>query len=212
MRDSSPPRLNRSCAAPMSMTASGPPPAVMLPATCTGTRRTPTCNSSSAATSNGRPSACAAAAFRKTVAGANSASRSAPGARCGIRPGAKAGSASASAPITRRRTGAAFASVAGNALATTSSTGAARATCGAAAASAYNPSGKLPWRARSCTSGWPPAARVARVNSCSAEALIRCTANASATPSITAAAATRLRPGWRRRSCQERVRNRPAMR
>ncbi|MDZ7927344.1 MAG: hypothetical protein U5L46_09765 [Agrobacterium sp.] len=42
-------------------------------------------------------------------------------------------------------------------------------------------------------------------NSASAEALIRCTANASATPSMTATTADALRQGWWRSSCQEKV-------
>jgi hypothetical protein len=64
---------------------------------------------------------------------------------------------------------------------------------------------------RSSRSGWPLTARTALENSPSAEALIRCTENASATPSITATTAAALRQGWWRSSCQEKVRNRASM-
>jgi hypothetical protein len=49
--------------------------------------------------------------------------------------------------------------------------------------------------ARSSRSGWPPAERTALENSLSADALISCTENASATPSITAITAAALRHG-----------------
>ena len=48
-------------------------------------------------------------------------------------------------------------------------------------------------------------ARTAWANSSSAELLMSCTANASATPSITATTAAALRQGWWRSSCQEKV-------
>ena len=65
--------------------------------------------------------------------------------------------------------------------------------------------------ARNSRSGWPFTERTAVENSSSADALIRCTENASATPSTTATTAAALRHGWWRSSCQEKVVRRASM-
>jgi hypothetical protein len=56
---------------------------------------------------------------------------------------------------------------------------------------------------RNSRSGWPPTERTACANSSSADAFIRCTENASATPSMTDTTAAALRHRWLRNSCQE---------
>ena len=225
MRVSAPWRPNRSCAAPMSITASGAPPAATVPATCTGTRCCRPVISSTVGGALprslspwgplvGSPSACSAAVLRNTVAGANSAKRSAPSHGRGMSAGAMGGSSRASAPSTRSGVRAGLAELAASiacATADSSSSGLARATCGSVARRSYSASGRGPCMARSSRSGWPLTARTACENSSSADALITCTANASATPSITAATAAALRQGWWRRSCQEKVRSRASM-
>ena len=85
--------------------------------------------------------------------------------------------------------------------------GLAKATCGLRAIWPYSDSSSLPPAARSVRSGWPFTVRTAPANSSSAEALIRCTENASATPSVTASTAAALRHGWWRNSCQEKLRS-----
>jgi len=204
----------------MSITASGAPPAPTVPATRTARRCWPVCSVicgngafASAGAVVGKPSACSAEALRNTVAGENSAKRSAWAQERGMSAGATAGSSRASAPSTRRGTRAAWApeASAGAATADSSSTGLARATCGCVAMRSYKASSRWPCMARSSRSGWPLTARTACENSSSAEALITCTAKASATPSITATMAARLRQGWWRRSCQEKVRSRASM-
>ena len=212
-------RPSRSCAAPMSITASGAPPATTLPATLTCRRCRPTCSMSCGAVAGVSfiPSACRAAALRNTVAGANNTKRSS--ARLangrGIRSGAMRASSRASAPIRRSGVGVVLvaAGVAGSGSARTdaSSTGLARATWGWLAMRANSDSSKRPWVPRNCKSGWPLTLRSACANSPSAEALIVCTANASATPSTTAHTAAALRHGWWRSSCRDQRRSRESM-
>ena len=181
-------RPNSSCAAPMSMTASAVPPAATLPAICTSRRCAPICSVTRCAVS---PSAVRVAALRKTWPGAKSEKRAAPSAGTGISAGASVGSTSASTPTMRsgrRRSPS-------TAVAAISTTGLASATCGCRATRANKVSSKLPCAARSSRSGWPLTERTALENSSSAEALMRCTEKASATPSITATTAAALRHG-----------------
>jgi hypothetical protein len=185
MRVSWPPRENRSCAAPMSISSSGPPPACVVPATRSSRSSMPACTR----TRSGGSSRCAAG-FRKAVSGARTASRSAASATMGISEGASCPTTSASMPTIRtvpRAPSRPIASVC------SSSTGLAQATSLSPATRAYRDSSIAPWAARSSRSGWPPAERAALANSSSAEALIRWTENASATPSITARTGAALR-------------------
>ena len=207
MRLSQPSCPSKSCAAPISITISAGPAAAMLPATCTGTWPRPTCRTTLAGPS-GRPSAWRALALRNTVRGANSARRSCACHGRGISAGAVMGSCSASAAT---RCSVVSWPSAVEAFRSASRIGLACATCGLRAISAYSACGSRPWRGRSCRSLCPLAARAAWANSASALALMRCTASASATPSITAVTAARLRHGCWRRSCQEKTENRPCM-
>ena len=205
IRDTCPLRPKKSCAAPMSITASGAPPAATVPATCTACMRRPFCNCSVVVL----PSAACAAGFRNTVPGVNKAKRSAPVWGRGISAGAIWATTRASTPTTRRATRGLAASV--TAIVPNSTTGLASSTCGCCATCAKTVSSKLPVAARNSRSGWPFTERTAVENSSSADALIRCTENASATPSITATTAAALRHGWWRSSCQEKVRRRANM-
>ena len=81
---------------------------------------------------------------------------------------------------------------------------AAIATCGWRATRAYSASSNPARWPRSSKSASPLTARTAELNSLSADWLISCTANASATPSITASSAARLRHGWWRSSGHDR--------
>jgi hypothetical protein len=74
-------------------------------------------------------------------------------------------------------------------------TGLAMATCGWRATRSYSRSSKpLRWP-RNSKSGWPLTERTAELNSLKADWLMSCTENASATPSVTASSAARLRHG-----------------
>ena len=208
----------------MSITARGVPPAATVPARRTVWVCRPLCSVMVArgvspvgapASRVGSRRACSAAALRNTLPGASRASRSAVWNARGMRAGAMAGTTSASTPTTRSgtRISAAGGSAGGaaRAWAVSSSQGLARATCGCAATVPYRASGKGPCAARNSRSGWPLTERTACENSSSAEALITCTANPSATPSMTATTAARLRHGWWRSSCQEKVRSSASM-
>ncbi len=205
MRESCPCRSNSSCAAPMSITASALPPALTVPPDLASTRRRPLCSRSGWSAAK----ACRAAGLRKTMPGANKAKRSPPCAGTGTSPGATEAITSASTPATRMGLRSLLAVMASVEI---SSTGLAADTCSCAATRAKSVSSRLPCTARNSRSGCPPAERTALENSLSAEALIKCTENASATPSITASAAAALRHGWWRSSCQEKVRSRADMR
>ena len=74
---------------------------------------------------------------------------------------------------------------------------------GSAAMRAYSDWGRAPRWALSVRSGWPCTLRTARENSLSADALMSCTANPSATPSMTATTAAAVRHGWARKERQE---------
>jgi len=119
------------------------------------------------------------------------------------------GSTRASAPSTR--SGVAVPPLALRAIAVSSSTGLAWRTWGCVAKGVYRASSSAPCMARTSRSGWPLTLRTAWANSSSAELLMSCTANASATPSITATTAAALRQGWWRSSCQEKVRSKVHM-
>ena len=151
MRVRRPPCPHRSCAAPMSITARGAPPAATVPAmrtVCDPCGPACSCSCAGPLPSVARPRACKAAALRNTVAGASMASRSLVAKARGMSAGATAGSSSASAPTTRSTTragagaGATAGAVAGGvagcvvggastwAMVDSSSQGLARATCG----------------------------------------------------------------------------------
>ena len=199
-------RPNRSCTAAMSMTASGGPVACTLPATRTGLSCKPCCNCSGPL-----PSARRAAALRNTASGANRSRRPAWVSGQGIRSGATDATCRASTPTMRSRVRRAVASLP-SALVLSSSTGEARTTSGwcrrrastAGAAGAASADCSAGWK-RNSRSGCPPTERTACENSSSADALIRCTENARATPSMTDTTAAALRHGWWRSSCQEKL-------
>ena len=92
-----------------------------------------------------------------------------------------------------------------NSYVLTSSTGLATSMLGCCATRAYKFSSRLPLLARSSRSGWPLTERTALENSLKALALIKCTANASATPSMMATTAAALRHGWCNTSRHEKV-------
>ena len=214
MRDNCPPRPHRSWAAPMSITASGAPPAATVPATCTACIRRPFCRYTVPVFPGWpvlpeAPSAACAAGFRNTTPGARMAKRSAPAMGRGMRAGAICATTRASTPTTRKAVRGPVASAA--AMVPSSSTGLASSTCGCCTTWAKTASSKLPVAARSSRSGCPFTERTAVENSSSADALIRCTENARATPSMTATTAAALRQGWWRSSCQEKVRSRAHM-
>ena len=219
MRVSWPPRPNRSCAAPMSITARAPPLAATVPATWTPRSAAPTFSCTVAPL----PKALRAAAFRKTWLGANTENRDAPedssgvwAAACdgegedgedngvvvdvagrGISAGAMVGSTSASTPTTRIDTVGTGAPAVATPVARVfiSSTGLANVTRASRTTRANSASSKLPCAARNSRSGCPLTDRTALANSSSADALIRCTEKARATPSMTATIAAALRHG-----------------
>ena len=88
----------------------------------------------------------------------------------------------------------------------TSSTGEAQATSGCLPRRPYSfSSNRAPPPAPNDKSAWPETERTACANSSKADALIKCTAKASATPSITDTTAAALRQGCWRSSCQEKL-------
>ena len=208
MRDSLPPWSNKSCAAPKSITTKGAPLALTRPAISMVGSAKPDCRR---IWDGVAPASALAAALRKPVLGAKmanrfvllSASPGATGARSGsgIKSGATGATSKASIPITRTAVRLPVVGCARYVL--ISSTGEAWAIWGKGYTRAYTPSSKLPCAARSERSGSPFTERTACENSSSAEALIKCTANASATPSVTASTAAALRHGWWRSSAQE---------
>jgi hypothetical protein len=212
MRLRRPAAPNRSCAAPMSITASGAPPArSRVPATVTARSASALCSCSDGRASAGNPpgaSVAIAAGFRNTVAGASSASRSAPAAGRGIRAGAMAGHrqrihahhahrqalavrAGGVGGELQHRAGQHHLRMGGHAGEqglVERALHAAQLQVGLAVDGAHR-AGKLAQR----------------------RGVDQVHRNASATPSITATTAAALRQGWWRSSCQEKVRNRASM-
>ncbi len=207
MRLSVPTRSVSACAAATSITSSAAPGAFTVPATRTLCRRRPVCTCSRSRAAPSRASASRAAGLRNTASGAKMSSRrAAPPSSWRASTGMSAGEIRAT---TKASTPTIFTGSLRSPGSSTavghSSTGLASATSGCAATRSSKASSSAPWRARSSRSGWPLTALTALENSASAEALISCTANASATPSITATTAEAVRHGWWRSSCNEKV-------